>query len=64
MNTSSSDFLTPTKQSTASPAPSPSPTPSPVPAETPTTSLPAAYVADKAPEDGSKLRTLLSILRK
>lgn len=32
--------------------------------DTPTTSLPGAYVSENVPDDSSKLRTLLSILRK
>ncbi|KAL9603666.1 MAG: hypothetical protein Q9219_000985 [cf. Caloplaca sp. 3 TL-2023] len=52
---------TPTDKDTASPAPS---THSSVEAaDAPTSSVPAAYVSDKA-DDTSKLRTFLSILRK
>ncbi|MCJ1470988.1 hypothetical protein MMC07_009636 [Pseudocyphellaria aurata] len=59
MNPSSQD-LSPNNDR-RSPAPSATSTAS---GEAPTVSIPGAYVSDKTPDDSSKLRTLLSILRK
>lgn len=61
MNPNSTDYLTDKGRNSPTPSSAPSTTGS---TEVPTSSLPSAYVADKAPEDSSKLRTLLSILRK
>ncbi|MCJ1452751.1 hypothetical protein MMC28_003094 [Mycoblastus sanguinarius] len=46
------------------PSPPPSTTPTSSTAEATTISRPDAYVSDKAPDDSSKLKTFLSILRK
>ncbi|MCJ1427715.1 hypothetical protein MMC29_005620 [Sticta canariensis] len=60
MNSSSHDLSA--RQDRVSPAPSTAT--STASGDAPTVSIPGAYVSDKAPDDSSKLKTLLSILRK